>query len=311
MRDPVSGSVRHNNLFKRIMSYKYIYMMLLPVLLYYIIFKYIPIYGVQLAFKEFAFGKGISGSVWTGLDNFRYLFIEHDFWIAFKNTIIISFMKLILGFPIPVILSILINELVMPRFKRGMQIIYTFPHFLSWIILSGIMFNLLSSTGAVNNLFALFGLERMNFMTDVGIFRFLLVYSDIWKEAGWSTIIYMAAITGIDPSLYEAAYMDGANRWHKIRYIVWPGIRSVVVVMMILQVGQIMSAGFMQVLNLYNPAVYSVADILDTYVYRISFQGMPKFGVSTAVSLFIGITNCILLLTADKIASFFGESGVM
>lgn len=307
----ISGMITKNRFIKQVISNKYIYLMLIPVLLFYIIFKYVPIYGVQLAFKEFAFGKGIGGSPWNGLENFRYLFIEPEFWSAFKNTILISFMKLVLGFPVPVILSILVNELIFPKIKRGLQIIYTFPHFLSWIILSGIMFNLLSSTGAVNNLVALLGVERVNFLTDVGIFRYLLVYSETWKEAGWSTIIYMAAITGIDPVLYEAAFMDGANRWHKIRYIVWPGIRSVVVVMMILQVGQIMSAGFMQVLNLYNPAVYSVADILDTYVYRISFQSIPKFGVSTAVSLFIGITNCILLLAANKIASYFGESGVM
>lgn len=311
MKDSTSGNTANKQLIKQIKAYKYIYMMLLPVLLFYVIFKYVPIYGVQLAFKEFAFGAGISGSPWIGFDNFKYLFIEPEFWSAFKNTIVISFMKLFLGFPIPVLLSILINEVIFPRLKKGMQIIYTFPHFLSWIVLSGIMFNLLASTGAINNLLALMGLERIDFMTNVKIFRYLLVYSEIWKEAGWSTIIYMAAITNINPSLYEAAYIDGANRWHKIRYIVWPGILSVVVVMMILQVGQIMSAGFMQVLNLYNPAVYSVADILDTYVYRISFQGIPKFGVSTAVSLFIGVTNCILLLTANKIASFFGESGVM
>ncbi len=300
-----------SKLWKELVYNRYIYLMLIPVAIFYIVFKYVPIYGLQLAFKEFAIGSTITESPFNGVENFEYLFNEAEFWTAFGNTLIISFLKIIIGFPIPVLLAIAINEVVFMRFKKISQIVFTFPHFLSWIILSGLAFNLLSSTGAVNSILGSLGFDTVNFLTDTGVFRYVLVFSDIWKEAGWSTIIYIAAITSIDPSIYEAATIDGANRLDKILHIIWPGIRSVVVVMLILRLGQVMSAGFMQVINLYNPAVYSVADILDTYVYRISFETSPQFGVSTAVGLFTGITNCIMLLIADKVAKLFGEKGVM
>lgn len=308
---PVRTVGKKPGLWRRIWRYKYIYLLLLPGLVYFAIFKYIPIYGIQLAFKSYDFAAGISGSPWVGLENFKYLFVEPEFWNAFKNTLIISFMKLIVGFPAPIILAVLINELRLRRYKKVLQTIYTFPHFLSWVVMSGIMFTFLASSGAVNNLLAAMGLEKINFFTDKNTFRWLLVFSDIWKEAGWSTIIYIATITSIDPSLYEAAYIDGANRLGKIRYIVWPGLKSVIIVMLILKVGNIMEAGFMQTLNLYNSAVYSVADILDTYVYRLSFQTYTDFGVSTAVGLFKGVTNCILLVTANAVANRFDQQGIV
>lgn len=291
--------------------YKNIYIMLIPILLFYAVFKYAPMYGVQLAFKKFNIREGITGSEWIYFDNFKYLFKEADFWVAFKNTIIISLMKLILGFPVAVVLAILLNEIVFNKFKKVVQIILTFPHFLSWVIMSSILFNLLSSNGAINNLLTVLGGEKINFLTNKDTFRYLLVYSEVWKEAGWSTIIYIATITGIDPSLYEAAKIDGANRIQKIIYIIWPGIKSIVITMFILQVGNIMSAGFMQIFNLYNPSVYSVADILDTYIYRKTFGSIPNFGLTTAVGLFTGVTNCILLLLANFVAKKFGEKGVV
>ncbi len=298
-------------LWMNIKKSKYIYLLLVPILAYYLVFKYIPIYGLQLAFKEFSLMKGIAGSDWVGLAHFRSLFVESDFWQAFFNTIIISFMKLVIGFPIPVFIAILLNEIFFERFKRVLQVIYTFPHFLSWVILSSLIFNMLSSHGAVNNILALFGAEKINFLTNIRTFRYLLVFSEMWKEFGWGTIVYMATITCIDPSLYEASKIDGANRLQRNIHIVWPGIKSVVVTMLILNVGHLMSAGFMQIFNLYNPAVYSVADILDTYVYRISFLRMPNFGFSTAVGLFTGITNCILLLSANFVAKKLGEKGIV
>ena len=273
-------------------------------------FQIHPIYGIQLAFKDFSFAFGISGSPWVGFDNFDYLFSEAQFWNAFKNTLIISFMKLIFAFPIPVLLAIFLSEIRWKKYRRVVQTVLTFPHFLPWVVLSGIMFTFLSNTGVVNNMLEMAGLERVEFLTNAKGFRWLLVLSDIWKESGWSTIIYLAAILGVDVSLHEAANIDGATRLEKIRYIVWPEIRSVVIVMFILQVGSVMEAGFMQVLNLYNSSVYSVGDILDTYVYRITFQTGADFGISTAVSLFKGITNCILLLTANFVAKRFGEKGI-
>ena len=306
MKKKPSSSLLH-----QLRYYRMLYLMLIPVVVFYIVFKYVPIYGLQLSFKKFSYAKGIVGSPWVGWDNFTYLFSESEFWRAFKNTIEISLIKLLIAFPMPVVLSVLLNEVRRKSLQRGLQVIYTFPHFLSWIILSSICFNMFSSTGAINNLINTLGFGKISVLTNPKGFRLLLALSEAWKESGWSTIIYMATIVGIDPSLFEAAIMDGANRWHKIRYIIWPGIRSVIVTMLILQVGHTMSAGFMQVFNLYNPTVYPVADILDTYVYRISFLSIPNFGVSTAAGMFIGVSNFILLFIANKAARLFGEEGIM
>ncbi|MGP3778108.1 ABC transporter permease [Halanaerobium saccharolyticum] len=300
-----------NQLLSSIFEHKYIYLMLVPGLAFLLVFKYFPMYGIQLAFKRYMLNEGITGSPWIGLENFLYIWSEPAFWRAFKNTIVISLMKLGLGFPIGIILALLINELKMKKYRRFLQTIYTFPHFLSWVIVSGIIFNFLGNTGALNSLLENLGLGQINFLMNKGIFRYLLVYSEVWKEAGWSTILYLAAIAGIDPTLYEAATVDGANRWHKIKYITWPGIQNIVVIMFIMTVGSIMVAGFNQVFNLYNEVVYDVGDIISTYVYRISFQQAPDYGVSTAVGLFNGVVNFILLIIANTVAKKFGKSGII
>lgn len=298
---------------KRMSYYKYLYLMALPPLLFFLIFRYIPIYGIQLAFKKFMFNKGIMASPWIGLNNFTYIFRQEGFWRAVRNTIEISFLRIVLASPLPVILAILINELQMKmrKYTRILQTVYTFPHFLSWVILSGIMFNLLSQNGAINNVLAALGFDKYHFFTNVKTFRFLLVYSNVWKEIGWGTIIYLAAITGIDPHLYEAATCDGANRWHKIIHITWPGIKSIFIVMIILQVGRIMNESFFQILNLYNPVVYKVADVINTYVYRMTFERGLPFGIGSAIGLFKGVTNCILLFTANALAKKFGDRGLV
>lgn len=303
-------SMQKKKLYKSILEYKFIYLMLLPGILFLLVFKYTPMYGIQLAFKQFMLNKGITASPWVGLDNFRYIWIESEFWRAFGNTIIIAFLKLLIAFPFPVVLAILINEYKGEKYKKALQVVYTFPHFLSWVIVSGMMFNLLSNTGALNNLISLMGFDRVNFLANKRTFRMLMVSTDMWKEAGWGTIIYLAAITGISPSLYEAATVDGANRWQNIIHITWPGIRNVVILMFIMRVGHVMDAGFMQVLNMYNPAVYEVADIIDTYIYRLTFERAVEFGVSTAVGLFKGVTNLMFLLTANAISKKFKHSGI-
>lgn len=298
-------------LWSDIVYYRYIYLMLLPGIAFFVLFRYVPMYGIQLAFKNFRSSLGISKSPWIGLENFRLLLKEKDFLNAFTNTFIISFMKIGFGFPAPIILAILINELRMRKYKRALQTVLTFPHFLSWVILSGILMNLFASTGAVNNFLTVIGAEKQNFLMNKGTFRYLLVFTDMWKEAGWGTILYLAAIAGIDPTLYEAATVDGANRFHKIIYITWPGIIGMAVVLLTLNLGHIMEAGFEQVFNLYNAAVREVADIIDTYVYRISFQQRSDFGFSTAVGLFKGIVNLVLLLTANKASKFLGQDGIL
>jgi putative aldouronate transport system permease protein len=285
--------------------------MLLPGLAFFGIFKYIPIYGIQLAFKKYSVNMGITGSPWVGWANFRLLFVDADFWQAVRNTLVIAYLQMLVFFPFPIILAILLNETRRKKFKRAAQTVYTFPHFLSWVIVSGMALNMLSSGGAINNLLAVLGWERVQFLTDKGIFRYLLVIMLTWKEAGWNCILYLAAITAIDPTLYEAATIDGANRWHRIRYVTWPGISMIVMVTLILRVGSIMDAGFEQIINIYNPTVYQVADIIDTYIFRITFQRTANFGLSTAVGLFKGMTNCVLLLSANWICVRMEGTGIV
>jgi len=268
---------------------------------YFAIFSYGPMYGIQLAFKSYNIAKGISGSKWVGFDNFAKLFARQEFWNAFENTIIISLLKTVIYFPFPILVAILVNEVASKKYVRSLQVIYTLPHFLSWVTISGIMLNLLSSTGAVNRLINMLGGESIEFLSNGSIFRGLLVFTEIWKESGWTSIIYMAAITAIDPCLYESATIDGANRFQKTIYITLPSIRNVAAILLLLSIGNTMNGNFDQVFNLYNPTVYSAADIIDTYIYRISFMQAADYGLSTAVGLFKGIINLALVVTANYV----------
>ena len=301
---------RRKRLVKNIWDSRYMYLLLVPGLLFFAFFRYVPMYGIQLAWKEFAANLGVAGSPWIGWENFRFIFAEADFWNSLRNTLIIAGMQLIFVFPFPIILAILFNEVRQKKTKRVMQIILTFPHFLSWVILSSILTNLLGNSGVVNNIIVAMGGEKVNFLMNKGIFRWLLIFSLLWKESGWNAILYMATITAIDPALYEAATIDGANRWHRIRYITWPGISTIVTATFILRIGSIMDAGYMQVLNLYNPAVYEVGDILDTYIYRITFEKAPDYGVSTAVGMFKGVVNAVLMLSAEVVSRKFNGEGL-
>ncbi len=301
---------RRKRLLKNIWDSRYMYLLLVPGLLFFAFFRYVPMYGIQLAWKEFAANLGVAGSPWIGWENFRFIFAEADFWNSLRNTLIIAGMQLIFVFPFPIILAILFNEVRQKKTKRVMQIILTFPHFLSWVILSSILTNLLGNSGVVNNIIVAMGGEKVNFLMNKGIFRWLLIFSLLWKESGWNAILYMATITAIDPALYEAATIDGANRWHRIRYITWPGISTIVTATFILRIGSIMDAGYMQVLNLYNPAVYEVGDILDTYIYRITFEKAPDYGVSTAVGMFKGVVNAVLMLSAEVVSRKFNGEGL-
>ena len=301
---------RRKRLLKNIWDSRYMYLLLVPGLLFFAFFRYVPMYGIQLAWKEFAANLGVAGSPWIGWENFRFIFAEADFWNSQRNTLIIAGMQLIFVFPFPIILAILFNEVRQKKTKRVMQIILTFPHFLSWVILSSILTNLLGNSGVVNNIIVAMGGEKVNFLMNKGIFRWLLIFSLLWKESGWNAILYMATITAIDPALYEAATIDGANRWHRIRYITWPGISTIVTATFILRIGSIMDAGYMQVLNLYNPAVYEVGDILDTYIYRITFEKAPDYGVSTAVGMFKGVVNAVLMLSAEVVSRKFNGEGL-
>lgn len=317
MRDSIYNSMNKNsiatkqgNLMKRVAQNKFIYLILLPGILYYIIFAYFPMYGVSLAFKEYFASKGILGSPFVGLVNFKYVFTDSYFWKACYNTIFISFGRIIFQFPFPIILAIMLNEVSNGRYKKTLQTIYTLPHFLSWVIVSGIILNICDFNGPINHLIELFGGDKQTFLSSKGIFIPLLFISDSWKESGWSSIIYLAAIASINNEIYEAAEIDGANRLKKMLHVTWPGIKPTVIVMLLLSIGGMMNGGFDQIFNMYNPAVQSVSDIIDTYIYRITFQMGSDFGFSTAVGLFKSVINFVLLVAFDKLARALGENGI-
>jgi putative aldouronate transport system permease protein len=299
------------SLVREIKANKHIYLLILPAVLFYLIFHYVPMYGVTLAFKKFNFVKGITGSKWVGLTNFKYIISEPEFWNAFKNTIIISFGKLIWGFPMPIILAILFSELRMNRYKKVAQTVFTFPNFLSWVIVAGFVRAIFADeSGVYNALMTMLHLPQKSFLGNPKHFRSLLYLTGIWKGAGWGSIIYLATISSVDPTLYEAAAIDGAGRIRNIIHIKWPAIKSTVVLLLLLNIGGVMSAGFDQIFNLYNPTVYSTGDIIDTYVYRLSFERAPRFEVSVAVDTFKSVINFMLLFSADRFAKLIGERGI-
>ncbi|MBO7746667.1 sugar ABC transporter permease [Paenibacillus sp. MWE-103] len=305
--------LKRARLWRRVKQYRVFYLLLIPVVAFYAVFSYVPMYGITLAFKKYMFNKGVLHSPWVGLDNFRYIFRYSDFWTAFRNTILISCGRLLVEFPMAIIMALLLNEIARSKMKRLYQTVFTFPHFLSWVVLGGILVNILGNTGAIATLFAKLDLPYVSFLGDPATFRPLLYITNIWKEAGWGAIIYFAAIAGISPELYEAAYVDGANRWKQMLHITWPSIRGVVAMMLILAVGGIMDGGFDQIFNLYSAPVYQVADTLDTFMYRLSFAGRVNlgFGIVTAVGLFKSIISLCLLVIANQLVKRLGQEGLV
>lgn len=295
---------------KEVWKNRAIYILLLPGLVWLFIFAYMPMGGLSLAFKTFNARQGIWRSPWAGLQNFEYLFRDPAFFNAVWRTLAINIGKLAVTFPVPVIIALMFNELRMRRYSRVLQTIFTFPNFLSWIITSGILINLLSNKGLVNGFLGLLGLEPVRFLGSETAFVPLLYLSEIWKTAGWSAIIYIAAISGIDQEQYEAAQIDGASRLQMMFRVTLPNIMPTIVVMFILAAGNLMTAGFDQIFNLSNAATKDISEVLDVYIYRITFQSATDFSYSTAVSLFRSVINMALLLMADRGAKLFGGSGL-
>lgn len=289
----------------------WLYLFMVPVLLYFAIFHYGPMYGILMAFQDFSPVKGISGSEWVGLKNFKILFGSDKFIQVFRNSLWLNFLKLFFGFPVPIILAIVLSEIHMKRFTKCSQTILYLPHFISWVVLSGILINLLStSNGAVNEVIKAFGGEPIEFIQNPKLIRSTLVVSDIWKEAGWSAIIYIASIAGIDRQLYEAAEIDGASILQRIRYVTLPAIMPTVTVMLILRLGSVLSNGFEQIFMLYSASTYDVVDVFETYTYRIGLKG-GQFSYSVAVGLFQSVVGLILVLVTNKISKKYGEGGIM
>ncbi len=299
-------------LLKRIINHRYYYLMLLPAVAWYIIFCYMPMAGVTLAFKTYDFSKGIFGSPWVGFDHFVELMGDKGFLLALKNTLILSVSKLLIHFPTPIILAILLNEITKSRMRKIYQTFFTFPHFISWIVLSGIIVNIFSQNGIYSQISSLLGVsQNISPMIDKEQFRPIIYISYIWKEMGWDSIIYLAALAGINPELYESASIDGANRFQRILYITWPCIKSTTAILLILSIGHLMSGvSFDQVFNLYSSPVYEVADTMDTYIYRETFTSGMDYGYSTAIGLIKSVVNMLLVLLANKIVTKLGEEGL-
>jgi putative aldouronate transport system permease protein len=287
-----------------------IYIIILLPIIWYAIFAYLPMGGLQLAFKKYMPRRGIWGSPWNGLTNFNNVFIDPAFMRSIWRTLSINLLRLVFVFPFPIVLALLLNEMQAKRYKSTLQTIMTFPNFLSWVIVSSILTNVLASDGLVNSFLRALGIAEVNFLGSEQLFQPMLYITDIWKSSGWSMIVYLAAISGIDQDQYEAAEIDGANHWQKLIRITIPNLMPTIVVMFILATGNLMSAGFDQIFNLSNSATKNVAETLDMYIYRITFQSAPDYGLSTAISLMRSLVNMLLLLLADRGAKLMGGTGL-
>lgn len=298
------------SLVKRIIRYRHIYIILLPVLLFYFIFAYLPIGGNLMAFQKYSITKGIWGSKWVGLDNFRKFLTSYNFWHLLRNTVLISVYNLAVNFPAPIILALLLNEIRNMKFKKLVQTVTYMPHFISAVVICSMVLLFLSSEGLFNSIRAVFGAEAISFMTHAGYFRTIYVLMNLWQSIGWGSIIYIAAIAGIDQELYEAAVIDGAGRWKQALHVTLPGISETIVILLIMKIGQILSVGYERILLLYNPTIYETADVISTYVYRRTLLEGGNYGYSTAIDMFNSIINLILLVSANRISRKVSGKGL-
>ena len=279
------------------------HLMLLPGVILTLIFSYVPIAGIVIAFQKFQPAKGIFNSEWVGFDNFEYMLNLPNFTSVLWNTVFIAVLKIIAGLIVPIIVALLLNEVANAFFKRTVQTIIYFPHFLSWVILGGIVVDILSpSSGMINQFLGYFGIDPIFFLGNEDWFPYTLVISDTWKNFGYGTIVYLAALTGINQQLYEAAVVDGANRWQQTWHVTLPGMMPIITLMTVLSLGDVLNAGFEQVFNLYSPMVYSTGDIIDTFVYRIGLLE-AQYGVATAVGLFKSVIALVLIVWSNKLAN--------
>jgi putative aldouronate transport system permease protein len=292
-----------------------LYALLIPGVLLIFLFKYTPMYGLVIGFKKYNIFLGsnpfdaIAKSPWVGMQNWTNLWQQSQFRQVIVNTLVISAIKIIIGFPVPILLALMINEVRQTALKRSLQTIMYLPHFMSWVVVGALFMNILSTTGIVNRTIIALGGESQRFFMDNNWFRWILLFTSVWKGAGWNTIVYLAAITGIDEQLYEAARMDRANRLQQIWHITLPGIASTVVVMLILRLGSLMDAGFSQVIVMYNPTVYASGDIIDTYVYREGL-GKMNWSTSTLVGMFNSVVNMVLVLGSNALSRKFTERSI-
>ncbi|RIK33587.1 MAG: hypothetical protein DCC55_34645 [Chloroflexi bacterium] len=299
-------------LLRRIWYYRYIYLLMLPGLLYFLLFRYVPMWGVIVAFQDFRLWQGVFDSPWVGFKHFQFFFEGPYFWRLFRNTLVISGLNLLIVFPAPILLALLLNEVRHTVYKRTIQTISYLPHFISWVVVGGMLIYVFSvNVGFVARLMASWGMEPIPVLGNAKSFLPLVVGSAMWKGIGWGAIIYLAAIAGVNPELYEAAIMDGANRLQRVLYVTLPSIAPVIVIMLILQIGQLLDVNFFQLLILMgsDASLYEVGDVFDTWVYRMAFfQG--QMSLATAVGLFKGVVGLILIWGANRLANRISDSGL-
>ena len=304
------ASDRTRALLREMYRHRAYYLIILPAIVCFIVVKYIPIGGIVLAFKNYTITGGIWGSEWAGFKYFERMLGSADFLRVFRNTIVISLLKMATVFPAPIVFALMLNEVFNLRLKKTFQTISYLPHFISWVVAAGLFRSFLSFEGPVNYLLELFTDQRVVFMKDPFFFMMVVVTSGVWKTVGWGSIIYLAAIAGIDPELYDAAEIDGAGRMQRIVHITLPAILPVIVVLFLLRIGEIFDAGFDQIFNLYSPIVYSVGDIIDTYVYRQGLVNL-QFSYTTAVGLSKNILGLIMLLIMNWVVKRLGARGTV
>ena len=301
--------MNRQSIFAVMFKNRWYYVLLLPGLLYFTLFQLMPYAGLAIVFKDYSPVLGIRGSPWVGFKHFEDLIGGSDFSRLLVNTLLISLYKLLFAFPVPIIFALLLNEVRKAMFKRFVQTITYFPHFLSWVVFGGLMVTFLTPSGVINDVLVLLGYEPINFLASTTYFRTILVVTEALKTFGWGAIIYLAALTGIDTSLYDAAMVDGASRWKQMSNITLPGIMPTIALMFIIQLGHVLDAGFEQVYVMSNPSVFSVADIIDTYVYRMGL-GKGNFSMATAVGMFKGVVGFVLIITANSLIRRLGQRGL-
>lgn len=298
-----------NRLKKNFVRYRYIYLLLLPVVVYYAVFCYGPMSGIVIAFQNFKPALGVSGSKWVGWKHFVDFLTGPYAWRLIRNTLMINILQIIFAFPVPIIVALLINEINCKGYKKAVQTISYMPHFISLVVMCGLLVNFCRSDGIFNDFLSLFGFERRNLLAEANLFRPIYVLSGIWQEAGWGSIIYLATLSTVDVGLYEAATIDGANRFQRMLHVSFPGLLPIIIVQLIMRVGNILTTGFEKVFLLYSPLTYDTADIISTYIYRQGLE-LSNYSYGTAVGLFNSVVNLIILVMANYISRMVTEESL-
>ncbi|WP_213581886.1 sugar ABC transporter permease [Paenibacillus sp. J2TS4] len=300
---------KRHNMVRNMIKQKYLYLMILPGFIIVLVFSYFPMYGVLIAFQDYNVAKGIWGSEWVGFKYFAEFFSNPLAVRTIKNTLLLGIYGLLWSFPAPIILALLLNELKHLKFKKFVQTVSYFPHFISTVIIVGMIKEFASLDGLFNKITGFFGMEAVQFMSEPAFFRTLFIGSGIWQGIGWGTILYLAALSGADPTLYDVASIDGANRWQKMKHISWPALIPTTVILFILSVGGILGTDFMKVMLMYNPGTYETADVIGTYVYRVGLEG-GRFEYAAAVGLMLSVVSFLFVYATNRFSRKFSETSL-